>query len=168
MQINAIHFITNNNGRGLKDAMEKLSVHSLQQRRSRCISLLLKILANMNSIKLSAPLMKICWTSQLRALYRLAPRQSGSLGQWGPTVLGTSTAFFHGQSGTWRLATTMTIVRSSLGLRSQHRQDFYLLFSQYGLTIIYCISIIYQLLKLLPICTPLPPFKVVQYDDHIE
>ena len=39
-------------------------------------------------------------------------------------VLGTWTAFSQEQSGTWGLHTTMTIVRSSIGLWSQHRQDW--------------------------------------------
>ena len=94
IQINAICFITNTKGRELNGAMEKLSLQPLEQRRkSRRISLLLKILAKAGQ----HPAL-----SQLQALYRLAPRQGASSGQWGLAVVSRylNSFFFQGQSGT--------------------------------------------------------------------
>ena len=69
-----------------------------------------------------ALLMKTCWTSYKHCSVSLPGK--GAAPPVGLTVLGTWTVFFQGQPGTWRLNTTMTIVRSSLALRSQHRQDW--------------------------------------------
>ena len=102
--------------------------------------------------QLSALLMKIFWNSQLRALYRLAPGkgQPRSVGANRPSYLNS---FFPGTIGTKRLDTTMTI----------------LTLLDYGSTIVYCMTIVLQLLKLLPICgTPISSSRVVQCDDHFE
>ena len=104
--------------------MEQLCIQPLEQRRkTRCISLLLKILAKEEhhpalSFTYEDLLSQLTTgTVQTRSQARGQPRSAGTNGT------GTRAAFSQGQSGTWRLDSTKTMARSSLELRSLHRNN---------------------------------------------